>query len=87
MLDNDDDDEEFLREGRTVRLGPAAGYQRRQSPPGYRVTEKEEKHAQKVGKSHGWNKFLKSLCFTLDAGSTEYILSKPGTFPGVLQSL
>ena len=46
----DDDDDEFLREGRPVRLGPAAGHQRKQSPPGYRVTEKEEKHAQKVGK-------------------------------------
>ena len=47
--DEDEDEEEFLREGRVARLGPAVGYLRKQSPPGYRVTEKEEKHQQKVG--------------------------------------
>ena len=42
-------EEEFLREGRGARLGPAAGFLRRQSPPGYRAAEKGEKHQQKVG--------------------------------------
>ena len=49
--DEEEDGEEFLREGRVARLGPAAGHLRKQSPPGYRVTEKEEKHQQKVGNS------------------------------------
>ena len=47
--DEEDEEEEFLREGRAPRLGPAAGHLRNRSPPGYRVTEKEEKHQQKVG--------------------------------------
>ena len=48
----EDEENEFLREGRVTRLGPAAGFLRNKSPPGYRVTEKEEKHQQKVGNSH-----------------------------------
>ena len=47
--EDEKEEDEFLREGRVARLGPAAGYLRKQSPPGYRVTEKEEKHQQKVG--------------------------------------
>ena len=50
--EEEDEEEEFFREGRAPRLGPAAGHLRNRSPPGYRVTEKEEKHQQKVGNSH-----------------------------------
>ena len=50
--EEEDEEEEFLREGRAPRLGPAAGHLRNKSPPGYRVTEKEEKHQQKVGNRH-----------------------------------
>ena len=55
----EDEENEFLREGRVARLGPAAGHLRKQSPPGYRVTEKEEKHQQKVKKKN--NQRWKSL--------------------------
>ena len=50
--EEEDEEEEFLREGPAQRLGPAPGHLRNKSPPGYRVTEKEEKHQQKVGNSH-----------------------------------
>ena len=46
-------DEDFSREGRSARLGPAPGFLRNQSPPSYRVHEKQEKQKQKV----------KSMCF------------------------
>ena len=41
-------DEDFSREGRSARLGPAPGFLRNQSPPSYRVHEKQEKQKQKV---------------------------------------
>ena len=41
-------DEDFPREGRSARLGPAPGFLRNQSPPNYRVHEKQEKQKQKV---------------------------------------
>ena len=62
--EEEEDEDEFLREGRVARFGPATGYLRKQSPPGYRVTEKEEKHQQKVKKrnSQRW-KFFNSFVF------------------------
>ena len=41
-------DEDFPREGRSARLGPAPGFLRNQSPPNYRAHEKQEKQKQKV---------------------------------------
>ena len=41
-------DEHFPQEGRPARLGPAPGFLRNQSPPSYRVHEKQEKKKQKV---------------------------------------
>ena len=41
-------DEDFPRKGRSARLGPAPGFLRNQSPPSYRVNEKQEKQKQKV---------------------------------------